>query len=98
MAERQQTEDQGYLRQASTNDSTIAKLLKANYDLQEDVKAIKQGTEKSTSSEQNRPEIVCTDFKKKGHIQRHCFAYKRKLEAKKSGKEFSRDEKTKASQ
>jgi hypothetical protein len=95
MAERRQAEDQGYLRQASINDDTIAKLLKAIHDLQKDVKAIKLETGKPTSSEQNRPEIVCTYCKKKGHIRRHCFAYKRKLEAKKSGKEFSRDEKQK---
>jgi hypothetical protein len=95
MDERRQAEDQGYLRQASINDDTIAKLLQAICDLQEDVKAIKQETGKSTSSEQNRPEIVCTYCKKKGHIQRHCFAYKRKLEAQKSGKECSHNEKQK---
>jgi hypothetical protein len=70
MAERRHTEDQGYLRQASTNEDTIAKLLKAVHDLQEDVKAIKQGTGKSIGSKQNRPENVSTYCKKKGHIQK----------------------------
>jgi hypothetical protein len=95
MAERRQTEDQGYLREASANEDTIAKLLKAVHGLQEDVKAIKQGTGKSTSSDQNRPETVCSYCKKKDHIQMYCFAYKRKLEAKRSRKEFSLDEKQK---
>jgi hypothetical protein len=79
------------MRQVSTNDGTIAKPLKAVHYLQEDVKAIKQGTGKSTSFEQNCREIVCTYCKKKYHR----FANKRKLEVKKSGREFSRDKKRK---
>jgi hypothetical protein len=86
-AERRLTESKGYLREVkpqekSATGDTLNSLLKAVQEIQKEMNFMKMKIEKQDSSRTNPKVVTCHFCKKKGHMKKDCFHYKRLIEGK----------------
>jgi hypothetical protein len=86
-AERRLTENKGYLREVkpqekSATGDTLNSLLKAVQEIQKEMNFIKMKIDKQDSGRLHPKVVTCHFCRKRGHMKKDCFHYKRLIEGK----------------